>query len=304
MRHYRACLDIFALQPAKPHRELGELALFAAALAPSYPTLTPTLAADLASTLTAHAPSMDPALRLTLAKALMLLRNRGAVPAEALLPVWLSLAALPDKPLRAAVASHVVTDVKRANAKTRADRFNRAAQAALAGAAAGAAAPSAARTALALLAGLWRRNVWRDARTANAIAGAVGHPDEGVAVAALKFFLGEDDAGADADSDSDGEGAAAAAAASVAGPDKAALHKAHNLGTASSKKKKQAKLKRVVASVKRAARRERASASEGFAAIQLLYDPQVKRGGGRTGGRGGEERTPRARALSPLCVWA
>ena len=247
--------------------------LFTAACAGAYPSRTARLAPDLTAALAAHAPAMHPDLRLTFARALMLLRNRGAVPGEALLPVWLSLLALADKPLRNAVAAHIVADVKRANAKARADKFNRVAQAALGGAAARG-ERGAARASLGLLAGLWRRSVWRDARTANAIAGAVAHPDEGVAVAALKFFLGEDDAGAAADSDDDGDGAAAAVA-SIAGPDKTALHRANNLGTTSSKKKKQAKLKRVVASMKRTARRERGGASEGFAAIQLLHDPQV-----------------------------
>ena len=46
-------------------------------------------------------------------------------------------------------------------------------------------------------------------------------------------------------------------------------------GTASSKKKKQAKLKRVMHTVKKQARRERADGAEGFAAMQLLHDPQV-----------------------------
>lgn len=55
-------------------------------------------------------------------------------------------------------------------------------------------------------------------------------------------------------------------------------HKTRSIGvqgTASSKKKKQAKLKRVMHTVKRQARRERADGAEGFAAIQLLHDPQV-----------------------------
>jgi hypothetical protein len=46
-------------------------------------------------------------------------------------------------------------------------------------------------------------------------------------------------------------------------------------GTHSSKKKKQAKLQRVMAAVKKQARREAASVSEGFAAVHLLHDPQT-----------------------------
>ncbi len=47
-------------------------------------------------------------------------------------------------------------------------------------------------------------------------------------------------------------------------------------GTPSSKKKKMARLKRVMATVKKQERREKADSSQGFAAIQLLHDPQVR----------------------------
>jgi len=45
-------------------------------------------------------------------------------------------------------------------------------------------------------------------------------------------------------------------------------------GTKSSKRKKQAKIKRVMATVKKHARREAATVNEGFAALHLLHDPQ------------------------------
>jgi hypothetical protein len=47
-------------------------------------------------------------------------------------------------------------------------------------------------------------------------------------------------------------------------------------GTISTKKKKQRKLKRVQAAVKRAERREEGGRQENFAALQLLHDPQVR----------------------------
>ena len=235
---------------------------------------------------------MDPPLRLALAKALMLLRNRGAVPAEELLPLWVGCLRLRDKALRRLVCAHVVADVKRSNAKRRDDRLNRAAQAALGASAASDESSAAARASLGLLAELWRRRLWRDARTANAVAGGCSHADERVAVSALKFFLGEDAAEAAAgdesssDDDDDGNGAggeggkggrsSSQATLPFAGPGKADVYRATQLGTASSKKKKQAKLKRAMASVKRAAKRERSATAEGFAALQLLHDPQVR----------------------------
>jgi protein SDA1 len=239
---------------------------------------------------------MDPATRAALAKALILLRNRGALDPGAALPVWLSLLALPDKGLRALVTQHMVADVKRRNAKGRDERLNRAAQGALRGALDGrggggrapaVAEPRAARCALGVLTDLWRRRVWRDARTANAIAAAALHPDESIALAALKFFLGEDAAeagGAGSDSDDDGGGAGGPAdpdraAAGPALPSGRDILRMTSLGTASSKKKKKAKLARVRRAVAKAARRGAGGAGEGFAAIQLLHDPQVRQRG-------------------------
>ena len=46
-------------------------------------------------------------------------------------------------------------------------------------------------------------------------------------------------------------------------------------GTKSSKKKKQAKLKRVMATVKKQAKKADANPHDSFAAVQLLNDPQV-----------------------------
>ena len=46
-------------------------------------------------------------------------------------------------------------------------------------------------------------------------------------------------------------------------------------GTPSSKKKKMAKLKRVMEKVKKQERREKRDSTQNFAAIQLLHDPQV-----------------------------
>ncbi len=73
------------------------------------------------------------------------------------------------------------------------------------------------------------------------------------------------------DDESDGEGKPAA-------PTKEDVYRACKKGTSASKKKKQAKLKRVMNSVRKASRTEEAAKKESFAALQLLHDPQV--GGG------------------------
>ena len=55
----------------------------------------------------------------------------------------------------------------------------------------------AAKKGLAVLTEMWRRHVWRDARTVNVIAAATAHKSSRVMLAALKFFLGQDAAEAE-----------------------------------------------------------------------------------------------------------
>ncbi len=67
-----------------------------------------------------------------------------------------------------ALALPLRADIKGANQKQRNERLNRGAQAFLYGCIAGE-GEGAAKMALAVLTELWRRHVWRDARTANVI---------------------------------------------------------------------------------------------------------------------------------------
>ena len=55
----------------------------------------------------------------------------------------------------------------------------------------------AAKKGLAVLTEMWRRHVWRDARTVNVIAAACAHKSSRVMLAALKFFMGQDAAEAE-----------------------------------------------------------------------------------------------------------
>ncbi len=54
-----------------------------------------------------------------------------------------------------------------------------------------------------MLTEMWRRHVWRDAKTVNVIAAAALHKSSRIMLAALKFFLGQDTAEAEK---GDGEG--------------------------------------------------------------------------------------------------
>ncbi|KAL3143572.1 hypothetical protein ABBQ38_002369 [Trebouxia sp. C0009 RCD-2024] len=214
-----------------------------------------------------HYAILTSSLRQSLVKSLILLRNRGHLKSAEVLPLFFRLFRCQDKNLRDLLFKHIVADIKGANQKHRNEQLNRSIQNFLYGLLA-TDNDVAAKKSLAVLTELWRRHVWRDARTVNVIGSAVFNSNSRIMVAALKFFLGQDQAAEDESDDDDEEEFKAVQ------PSKAEVYKANSKGTKSSKKKKQAKLKRVMATVKKQARKESANPHDSFAAVQLLNDPQ------------------------------
>ena len=275
-RHYNACLELLRLSPDQPSAELGELVSFVAHVAGCYPQQTASFAPELTAVLEEHHAAMDPALRLTLVKALILLRNKNGLAAAELVPALFRMFRLRDKALRQLVFRHVTSDIRAANKAGRDEKLNRAMQRFMYGAVADA-HEGTAKSALAVLTEMWRRRVWRDARTVNVIATAVQHRSPRILLAALKFFAGQDAASGDGD-DSDDEEAGGDeqtnGASRVAPPTREDIDSAVHKGTRATKKKKQKKLARVKAAVQRAERRREGAHTESFAALQLLHDPQ------------------------------
>jgi protein SDA1 len=197
-------------------------------------------------------------------------------------PLFFRLFRCADKPLRQLLYRHLVSDIRSANRKRQADSLNKAVQSFLHTVLA---EPheGAAKRAVALLAELYRRGAWTDARAVNLLAAAAQHPSPLVAVAALRFFNGADEAAdGEAGSDSEGEGDGAEAnrrrsaeAQGAVGLNREQVYAAYSKGTLASKKKKQAKLKREISKIKKRARKEEQTSGTGrFAALHLLHDPQ------------------------------
>jgi len=269
-RHYKASLQLFLLSPAQGSTEFQDLVTFLSHAVGCYPEETADFATDLMELLEKHGPLLDPSLRTSLVKALILLRNKRQLGASELLPLLFKLFRLQDKALRQLVFRHVTSDIKAANKNGKANNLNRSTQSFLYSVLADEHEGTAKRG-LAVLIEMWRRHVWRDARTVNVIASAVFHKKPRVMLASLKFFLGQDIAEDDGDSDNDdndGEKNVAAA------PSKEDVYKAFKKGTVSSKKKKQKKLQRAMTAVRKAHKKEEGGGQASFAALQLLHDPQ------------------------------
>uniref|UniRef100_A0A7R9V1A5 Protein SDA1 n=2 Tax=Chlamydomonas euryale TaxID=1486919 RepID=A0A7R9V1A5_9CHLO len=274
-RHFQSLIDIFKLKPSKDSKEFGELAMFMAQVVGCYPTQTASFASQVMELLDAHYATLEPSLRRTLVQALVLMRNRHQIEPMAVLPLFFRLFRCQDKQLRTLLFRHIVSDIKNANRHARNEKLNRALQSFMYGVIQDD-NESAAKKSLAVCTELWRRHVWRDARTVNVLATATFHRSSRIMLAVLKFFLGQEAAD---DGGSDVEDEAAARhdrdeEAKAKAPSKQDIYNSLNKGTHSSKKKKQRKIARVMATVKKAERKGAASQSESFAALHLLHDPQ------------------------------
>ncbi|KAL4422877.1 hypothetical protein ABPG75_009074 [Micractinium tetrahymenae] len=269
-RHYKACLQLFLLKPSQEGSEFGDLVNFIAQVSSSYPKFAEDFSKDLMELLDRHHAVLEPGLRQTLVKALILLRNRQQLSPTVLLPLLFRLFRVQDKALRQLVFRHVTADIKNSNKRGRNERLNRAVQNFMYSVIQDE-HEGAAKKGLAVLTEMWRRHVWRDVKTVNVIAAAALHKSSRIMLASLKFFLGQDAAEAEKGdgSDSDDEERPGAQ-----GPSREDVYSAFHKGTTSSKKKKQKKLKRVQAAVKRAERKQEGTRHESFAALQLLHDPQ------------------------------
>ena len=271
-RHYTQLLKLFRMAPAEPaSQEFQSLVQFMSHTQEHFSEVVrDEYVASIVSLLRTHGPLLHPSTRSQLVKALILVRNKGLVSAEELLPTLVSLFPIQDKSLRVLMSRHISSDIKAQNKKGRNEQFNRRIQNVLLNIVEQDDEVCAKR-ALVVFTDMWRRQVWRDARTANAIAAAVFHKSSSVGMSGVKFFLGQDEAGEGGEESDDGDDDEEESF--VPQPSKEQMYKAFHKGTVASKKKKQKKLKRAMEAVKKHHRKEQRREGETFAAIQLLHDP-------------------------------
>eukprot|EP01025_Chloroclados_australasicus_P032120 TRINITY_DN3250_c0_g2_i3.p1 TRINITY_DN3250_c0_g2~~TRINITY_DN3250_c0_g2_i3.p1 ORF type:complete len:900 (-),score=148.88 TRINITY_DN3250_c0_g2_i3:566-3055(-) len=271
---YKSFLETVKAQPASASEDFKRLIEFISHVADKYKEQTADYPKDLCDLLETYNEQLDAGVRKTLVLALILLKRKNLVQTMTLLPLFFKLFNVQDKELRKILQTFIVTDIKKNNKKG-GGNSERALQGFLfkqvdEG------QERAAKRALAIVIELWRTFVWRNARTVSVIAYAVQHDSHSIMLAALKFFLGQDQKAAeDDDEDSDEENAEMDKNRAVSSTiSKSDFYNAKNRGTVASKKKKQARLQRAVNSVKKAVRKERENQAESFAAIQLIHDPQ------------------------------
>jgi len=263
-RHYESNLELFKLNPSQPSETMQDLVMFIAQVGNLYEDLFQTFPDGLRSVLAEHYSNMDPSLRMTMCRSLMLLRNKNLISPLQVLELFFELLKAKDKLLRKTLYNHIVTDIKNINAKHKNNKVNTALQNYMFGMLRDNNA-NAAKMSLDIMIELYRKGIWKDTRTVNVIVTACHSKMVKVTVTALKFFLGTDtpdDEKNGSDSDSDSE------------PDQAAAKKLLVANTVTKKTGKKKKKLEKALSLLRKSKKKSKPVSFNFSAIHLINDPQ------------------------------
>ncbi|XP_026572918.1 protein SDA1 homolog [Pseudonaja textilis] len=259
-RHYKSNVEIFRLQPAKPNKELGELVMFLAQVAHCYPKYLEDFPQQLKELLSYCHTVLDPDLRMTFCRALILLRNKNLINPTSLLELFFELLRCHDKFLRKTLYTHIVTDIKNVNAKHKNNKMNTMLQNFMYTMLQDSNS-TAAKISLDVMVELYRRNIWNDARTVNVITLACFSKVTKIQVAGLTFFLGKDEDGKkDSDSESEDDG-----------PSARDLMVRYATGKKTTKNKK--KLEKAMRVLKKHKKKKKPEVFN-FSAIHLIHDPQ------------------------------
>lgn len=261
-QHFQSNLQIFQLKPSEYSKTLEELALFLSHVAGCYLEESVDFPQQLWDVLKMHSTVLDRNMRMSFCKALILLRNKGMIPATKLLELFFGLFRCQDKVLRKTLYTYIVSDIKNVNSKHKNMKLNSTLQNFMYTMLKDN-NPIAAKMSLDVMIDLYRRNIWRDAKTVNVITSACFSKVAKILVAALKFFLGHEKA-EDADSDSDDE--------KTMKKDTQNLLLGHRVGKKT--KKRQRKLDRALGVLDKHKKKKKTAEVFNFSALHLIHDPQ------------------------------
>ncbi|XP_005798693.1 protein SDA1 homolog [Xiphophorus maculatus] len=259
-RHYQSNVEIFKLQPDKANKDLAELVMFLSQVAHCYTQQLSTFPRDLSELLRSYHTIIEPELRMTFCKALILLRNKDLIDPTILLELFFELLRCHDKLLRKTLYTHIVTDIKNINARHKNNKINTTLQNFMYTMLRDS-NPIAAKISLDVMAELYKRNIWNDAKTVNVITTACFSKVTKILVGGLKFFLGKDeDEKNESDSESENEGTSARD-----------LMIKYSTGKKTTKNKK--KLEKAMKVLKKHKKKKKPEVFN-FSAIHLIHDPQ------------------------------
>ncbi|EAT39338.1 AAEL008852-PA, partial [Aedes aegypti] len=206
-----------------------------------------------------HSTTLDPEMRNTFCRALILLRNKNLY-LTGLAGTVFQLLRCPDKALRKFLENHIITDIKNMNAKQKDMKLNSTLQNFMYTMLKDA-NPKAAKMSIDIMIELYKKRIWNDAKTVNVIAtvGCFSKVTK-VMVASLKFFLGTDEEEEKSDEDSDKE------------VDLKGAMMAARVNKKTKKRKKQLEAAKKL--YNQAQKKKSKAVSFNFSAVHLIHNPQ------------------------------
>ncbi|PAA84500.1 hypothetical protein BOX15_Mlig016276g3 [Macrostomum lignano] len=264
---FKSLFDAFKLAPTKYDRELAEQVMFVSQVSHCYRDKVADFPLMLISLLKQSASLMDSEMRMAFCKALILMRNKGLVTPLDIMQLFCRLFKCQDKLLRRTLSSYIVQDVKNVNAKHKNAKLNSSLQNHML--AVIQEDSIASKKCAEIMVELYRRGVWRDAKTVNFIGTCCFSKVTKILVTGLRFFCSaseEDGGGASSDDDSDID------EESYKRQSKGAAL-AHRVGPKTNKRKK--RLERQLQALKKHKKKKRRVDAFDTAALHLLHDPQT-----------------------------
>ncbi|KAF8782118.1 Protein SDA1 like protein [Argiope bruennichi] len=260
--HFKAQLKLFKFDPQEFHENFADLVNFLAQVSSCYKEDLKDFHVELMNILREYATVLQPNMRHCFVKALILMRNRGVLSPTDLTTLFFELLRCQDKLLRDIVQVHIVSDLKKINAVHKNQKVNTVLQNFMFKMLADE-NKTAARVSLDIMIDLYRRNIWRDEKTVNAISTACFSKDTKLLVKAIHFFLNIDEKDEEDDekkSDSEDDT-----------PTLREVVQSHKVNKKTRKRKKI--LEKAKQLLKKSKKRKKNQETVNFAAIHLLHDP-------------------------------
>ncbi|KAK5985049.1 Rab43 protein [Trichostrongylus colubriformis] len=268
--HYLHTMKLLHLQPQQHRMELQPLlesVTFLSGLAKHYPEQAKEFSAHLVSVLREQGSGLDPHVRMSFCKALVLLRNQNLLDPMEFMDIFFDLVKIEDKQLRKFVMSSISSLLKRLyNQKKNIKLLGKIQNFCFAKLKDSRAI--IARAAQLICIDAYRRRYWRDAKCANVIAETCFHKTSKIQVTGMKFFLGskKDEDGESEDSDD--------SQSEEEGKTIKEVMTAFRHAKKTRKRAKDFERSKKAINKKKKAKKEGRSKECNLLAIQSLYDPQ------------------------------
>jgi protein SDA1 len=251
----------FLEAPNKKMHGMKELFLFFSQVAQIYPKEVAFIPLKLIELIENNYSIIYPEIRLAIVDSLKILRKKDLLEAIEVLPLFFKLLRCQDKILRKRLQEIIISDLTRVNLVHKNNTINQKIQNFCIGNMLTDPNKKAARKTLNIIITLFKKKIWNDGKTVNAIAAACNSTDPKIILAACRFFLSEYEEGEDSSDDEDLD---------------ELKNKYKLLGKANTKKTKSRKnkLKMLMKSIeRREQRKSKVKVNKDFMPIDQLNDP-------------------------------